>query len=86
MPYFGAGSPAAASTSPNAPRSSARWIASGLVPTIGTPQSLSSCASRSGVWPPSCTMTPTSSPPPARADSCSAATTSSTSSTVSGSK
>ena len=32
VPCFGAGSPASASTRPNAPRSSARWIASGLVP------------------------------------------------------
>ena len=29
MPCLGAGSPASASTRPNAPRSSARWIASG---------------------------------------------------------
>ena len=35
MPCFGAGSPASASTRPKAPRSSARWIASGEVPTIG---------------------------------------------------
>ena len=35
VPCFGAGSPASASTRPNAPRSSARWIASGEVPTIG---------------------------------------------------
>ena len=53
MPCFGAGSPASASTRPNAPRSSARWIASGGVPTIGTPASLSPCARPSGVWPPS---------------------------------
>src|ERR1700731_4696800 len=44
VPCFGAGSPASASTRPNAPRSSARWIASGLVPAIGTPASLSRCA------------------------------------------
>ena len=35
MPYRGAGRPAAASTSANAPRSSARWMASGLVPDDG---------------------------------------------------
>ena len=35
MPCLGAGSPARASTRPNAPRSSARWIAAGDVPTIG---------------------------------------------------
>ena len=46
----------------NAPRSSARSIASGLVPRIGMPADLSPLASPSAVWPPSCTMTPTSSP------------------------
>ena len=35
MPYLGAARPAAASTPANAPRSSARWMASGLVPTTG---------------------------------------------------
>ena len=58
VPWRGAGSPASASTRPKAPRSSARWIASGEVPTIGTPSSLSAWASPSGVWPPSWTMTP----------------------------
>ncbi len=81
MPLRGASSPAAASTSPNAPRSSARWIASALVPTIGTPAAVSARASPSGVCPPSCTITPATGP-----DACSAATTSSTSSSVSGSK
>ena len=37
MPCRGAGSPASASTPPNAPRSSARWMAAGGVPTMGTP-------------------------------------------------
>ena len=77
----GAGRPASASTRPNAPRSSARLMASGLVPTIGTPSSLSACARPSGVWPPSCTMTPAIGPA-----CCSAWTTSRTSSRVSGSK
>ena len=49
----------------------------GCVPRIGTPASISRRASRSGVWPPNCTTTPTG---------CSRSTTSSTSSTVSGSK
>src|SRR6478609_8937192 len=58
VPCFGAGSPASARTRPKAPRSSAAWIASGEVPTIGTPLSLSACDRPSGVWPPSWTMTP----------------------------
>ena len=37
VPCLGAGRPASASTRPNAPRSSARWIDSGEVPTIGHP-------------------------------------------------
>ena len=78
MPYFGAGNPAAASKSPKAPRSSARSIASGGVPTIGTPASARRCANPSGVWPPSCTMTPTTPPVPCPppADCCSARKTS----------
>ena len=44
MPCLGAGRPASASTRPKAPRSSAAWMASGEVPTIGTPLSLSACA------------------------------------------
>src|SRR5664280_642669 len=60
-PCRGAGRPAAASTFPNAPRSSARWMASGEVPNKGTPASLSRCARPSGVWPPSWTITPTTS-------------------------
>ena len=56
-------------------------MAAGLVPTIGTPASSKRCARPSGVWPPSWTMTPASGPA-----SRSAWTTSSTSSSVSGSK
>ena len=81
MPCRGASSPAAASTEPNSPRSSARWMASGEVPTTGTPSAASALASPSGVWPPSWTMTPATAPL-----RCSACTTSSTSSSVSGSK
>ena len=81
MPYFGAGSPASASTRPNAPRSSARWIAAGDVPTMVTPASSRPWARPSGVWPPSWQMTPAIGPA-AR----SACTISSTSSSVSGSK
>src|SRR5256885_614220 len=62
VPCLGAGRPASASTRPNAPRSSARWIAAGLVPTIGTPAASRRAASPSGVWPPSRTITPASSP------------------------
>ena len=51
------------------------------VPTMGTPAAARSRARPSGVWPPSCTMTPATGPA-----ACSAATTSSTSSRVSGSK
>ena len=43
-------------------RSSARSMASGEVPRIGTPASSSALASFSGVWPPNCTMTPLSVP------------------------
>ena len=43
-------------------RSSARSIASGEVPRIGTLASSSDLASLSGVWPPNCTMTPCSVP------------------------
>jgi len=39
-------------------RSSARSIASGEVPRIGTPASRSGTASFSGVCPPNCTITP----------------------------
>ena len=87
MPCRGAGSPARSSSAPNAPRSSARWIASGGVPTIGTPAAKSRRAKPSGVWPPSCTITPTTPGPPAALPLASSAChTSSTSSNVSGSK
>ena len=58
MPNAGAGRPAFRSTSPNAPRSSARSIAAAEVPTTGTPAAVRRSASASGVWPPSCTITP----------------------------
>ncbi len=44
MPWSGAVSPASWRTRPKAPRSSARWIAAGVVPTIGTPASARPCA------------------------------------------
>ena len=62
IPCFGAGNPAFASTLPNAPRSSARLMASGEVPTIGTPAFFRVCASFRGVWPPSWQMTPATGP------------------------
>ncbi len=43
-------------------RSSARSMASGEVPRIGMPAASSAAASFSGVWPPNCTMTPSSVP------------------------
>ena len=58
-------------------RSSARSMASGLVPMMGTPWASRALASFSGVWPPNCTMTPMG---------FSRATISSTSSRVTGSK
>ena len=70
-----------ARTRPNAPRSSARWMAAGEVPTMGTPASSRPCASPSGVCPPSWQITPAIGP---AFDS--ACTISSTSSSVSGSK
>ena len=62
-------------------RSSARSMASGEVPRIGTPAASSGFASLSGVWPPNWTITPLSRPL-----DCSTAMISSTSSAVSGSK
>ncbi len=59
------------------PRSSARSMASTLVPRIGTPASCRPAASLSGVCPPNWTMTPSG---------CSISTIASTSSSVSGSK
>ena len=58
-------------------RSSARSIESTGVPSSGTPASARPCASRSGVWPPKDTITPSG---------CSTSITPSTSSSVSGSK
>ena len=81
MPYLGAVSPAFSSTRAKAARSSARWMASGEVPTTGTRAAARARASPSGVCPPSCTITPSTGPL-----ACSARTTSSTSSKVSGSK
>ena len=87
MPCSGERRPALASTAPNSPRSSARSIDSGEVPTIGTPAALSRWASPSGVCPPSCTITPTTpGPPAALPDESSEWNTSMTSSNVSGSK
>jgi len=65
----------------NRSRSSARSIASGEVPRIGTPASSSGRASFSGVCPPNWTITPSSSP-----FDRSTSISSSTSSAVSGSK
>ena len=62
-------------------RSSARSIASGEVPRIGMPAASSGLASFSGVWPPNCTIRPSSSPLRR-----STSTSSITSSAVSGSK
>ena len=81
MPCFGASRPVSCSTREKAPRCSAWSIASGEVPSTGTPASLSRCASPSGVCPPRVQMTPATGPA-AR----SASTTSRTSSKVSGSK
>ena len=81
VPCLGAVSPASRRTWANAARSSARWMASGEVPTTGTLAASRARASPSGVCPPSCTITPATGPL-----ACSARTTSSTSSRVSGSK
>ena len=62
-------------------RSSARSMASGEVPRIGMPAASSAAASFSGVWPPNCTMQPSTVPL-----RCSTRTSSTTSSAVSGSK
>jgi len=50
----------------NRSRSSARSMASGEVPRIGTPASSSGWASFSGVWPPNWTITPAARPSTAR--------------------
>ena len=57
-----AGSPSRSHSALKRSRSSARSIDSGLVPTIGMPACWSAWASLSGVWPPSATITPRSSP------------------------
>ena len=75
--YGGAFSPSSVSSAPKRPRSSARSIASGWVPSSGTPAASSPAASLSGVWPPNWTITPSG---------CSTSTIPSTSSSVSGSK
>ncbi len=49
VPWRGADRPVSASTRPKAPRSSARCIASGEVPTIGTPSAFNAAASPNGV-------------------------------------
>ena len=81
MPNFGADKLFVFSNSPNAPRSSAKSIASGEVPNIGMPASNKPRARPNGVWPPSCAMTPNTGPA-----EYSAAITSKTSSKVNGSK
>ena len=62
VPLRGASRPASSRMPENSPRSSARSIASGLVPRIGTPAASRPFASPRAVCPPSCTTTPTSSP------------------------
>ena len=58
MPAGGRSSPSCSSSASKRSRSSARSIASGDVPRIGTPARSSGTASLSGVWPPNCTITP----------------------------
>jgi hypothetical protein len=77
MPEGGRFSSSLSSTRSKRSRSSARSIASGGVPKIGTPAFSSATASFSGVCPPNCTITP---------KGCSRSTIASTSSIVSGSK
>ena len=55
-------SPSRSSSCLKRSRSSARSMASGEVPRIGTFACSSASASLSGVWPPNCTMTPCSVP------------------------
>ena len=62
MALTGWAMPSRCSSCWNRSRSSARSMASGVVPRIGTPASSSGWASFSGVWPPNWTMTPSSSP------------------------
>ena len=77
VPQRGASTPSWARSAPNRRRSSARSMLSGEVPRIFTPRRSSGIASDSGVCPPNCTITPSG---------FSLSTTSSTSSSVSGSK
>ena len=58
MPFSGCRSLSLSSSCLKRSRSSARSIASGEVPRIGTPAFSSASASLSGVWPPNCTITP----------------------------
>ena len=58
VPCSGWRIPSSASSAPKRLRSSARSIASGEVPQIGTPAAARPRASLSGVWPPSWTITP----------------------------
>ena len=62
MPFFGCFRCSLSRRRLKRSRSSARSMASGEVPRIGTPASSSGRASLSGVWPPNCTMTPRSAP------------------------
>ena len=77
IPFAGCRRPSCSTSSENLLLSSARSIESGLVPMIGTPARSRPTARLSGVWPPSCTMTPSG---------LSRSTMASTSSWVSGSK
>ena len=81
MPFSGCNRPSLCNSCWNRSRSSARSIASALVPRIGMPSFSSACDSFSGVWPPYCTMQPSSVP-----FCCSRRTSAITSSAVSGSK
>src|SRR3546814_7324953 len=62
MPLAGCLSPSLLTSAANRSRSSARSIACGDVPRIGIPSASSARARLSGVCPPNCTITPTSSP------------------------
>ena len=77
MPAAGYVMPSSSRMAAKRSRSSARSMASGLVPMMGTPASASAFASLSGVWPPNVTTTPSG---------FSTSTMSMTSSNVSGSK
>ena len=81
MPFSGWRSFSFLSSLEKRSRSSARSMASGVVPRIGTPAFSSASASFSGVCPPNCTITPFSVPL-----DCSLWMISRTSSAVSGSK